>query len=145
MVTVLAIVGIAGGLFYTVFILNWKAFDNYIAQADLGQELDLVLDKVAVDGRFAKNNEVAGDESAKSVSFTDPDGNVLGVYTIKNTGEFVVNRGGDDFVLSSKVDFAKSDLVETGRSIVLILALKDEVFGRPVTLSSAVEIYPRNN
>ena len=132
------------GIFYSVFFLNWEAFDSYIARADLGQELDEMIDTVAKDGRFAKQVNLTSTGALKQAAFIDPDGNVLGTYTIKNTGEFIIHRGQNDSVVSTKMDFVNSSFDKRGKSILLTLALADRIFGKQVNLTSATEIYPRN-
>ena len=132
------------GIFYSVFLLNWEAFDSYIARADLGQELDEMVDTIALDGRFAKQVNLTSTGSLKQAVFIDPDGNVLGTYTIKNTGEFIVHRGQIDSIVSTKMDFINSNFNKSGKSILLTLALTDQIFGKQVNLNSATEIYPRN-
>ena len=132
------------GIFYSVFFLNWEAFDSYIARADLGQELDQMIDTVAQDGRFAKQVDLTSTGALKQAAFIDPDGNVLGTYTIKNTGEFIIRRGQNDSIVSTRIDFVNSNFDKRGKSILLTLALADRIFGKQVTLTSATEIYPRN-
>ncbi len=144
-VTVVAILGISIGIFYTVFFMNWESFESFIARADLSQELDEMVDKVVYDGRFAKQVNVNQSSNIKQAAFIDPDGKLLGVYTIKDTGEFVISRTGqNDYTASTRVDFTNSNFNRQGKSFLLTLALKDQVLGHPVTLSSATEIYPRN-
>ncbi len=144
MITVLAILGITIGFFYTGFSLNWETMDHFISRADLGQEMDLIMDKIAEDGRFARQIDVSSDNNTKEAEFIDPDGNSLGVYAINNAGELILTRGNNNYILSPKVDFLNSNFEKNGKAVVFTLALTDLVWNKQVNLSSAIEIFPRN-
>ncbi len=130
MVTVLAIITVSMGIFYRVFFLNWEAFDTFIARADLSQELDEMIDKITYDGRFSKQITLTSTPTVKQAAFFDPDGNLIGTYSIKNTGEFVINRGTDDYTASTKIDFTNSHFDKRGKSVLVTLALTDRIFTR---------------
>ena len=145
MLTTTAVVGVVIGIFYGVFILNWEAFENYVARADLGQEMDSIVDQVASDGRFARQSNLTTSPSTKQVTFIHPDdGSVIAIYTMKDTGEFIVNRGRNNVVISTRLDFTNSNFSEGGKHVVLKLVLTDSIFGRLINLSSETEIYSRN-
>ncbi len=141
------IFGICVGIFYSVFYLNWQAFDRYIAKADFSQELDRIVDSIALDARFAQRIEVpataAGED--KTATMMAPDGTAVATYSMMNDGRMMLSRQGVVSLLTDKLDFPVSDFDQDGNAVTVKVGLIDQLFGRTVTLDAATEIYPRNN
>jgi prepilin-type N-terminal cleavage/methylation domain-containing protein len=144
MVTVMAIVGISMGIFYAVFFLNWQALDQYIASADMGQELTQIVDKVSDDARFSKQIIITTSTGGSETRFIDPAGQPLGSYIMRQNGEFAIRRGDKEQVLTNRLDFANSRFEHNGKSVLVTLALSDDILGRRFNLASQTEIFPRN-
>jgi prepilin-type N-terminal cleavage/methylation domain-containing protein len=144
-VTVVAILGICIGFFYVVFFLNWQAFDSSIARADFGQELNQMVDGITQDGRQAVQINVVATSTAKTATFLDTTGAVSAVYTINSAGEFIVNHGAGDEIITKNIDFNNSNFSNGGSSnyIEANLTLTDNILGLPLTERSSVEVYTR--
>lgn len=146
LVTVLAIVGVVSGILYTVFFMNWQAFDMNIAQADLGAEYEQAVETIVNDSRFARQINVTKAATNYSATFIGQDGLNFGTYTIKNNGQLTLKRSdtSPEIVLTSKLDYAQSEFKKNGSALRMTLAFTDQVFTRPVSLKSSVDVYPRN-
>lgn len=146
LITVLAILGVCLGLFYFGFILNMQAFDQNIAQADLKQDLSSIIEKVENDGRFAKQIDVVRDGNHRQATFIDSTGGIIGVYLMRDTGVFVIQRPERaDSIETFKLDFARSDFNPLGNNgIKMNLTLTDNLLIHQVSIGSVTEVYPRN-
>lgn len=147
MLTVLAIIGIGIALFYSVFFLNWSAFDKEIARVDLWQEANEIIDRISLDIKSAEQvdfNDNRGSPSFfDSITLTFPDGN-SSIYTITNAGEFQLDTGGGAVGLSQNIDYNNSFFVDNPQSVKLNLALENDVLGRRVKVRTSTEACLRN-
>ncbi len=145
LLVVLVIIGITMGILYAVFFMNLQAFDQTIANADLGGEMTDIMDRMASDARFSKQIDVTVTDNDKKVVFTGSEGDLIAIYTMQNDGQFLSKHGDVQSALTNKLDFANSTFLKNGSSIKVVLTLQDSIFGHNVTLSSGTQIYPRNN
>ncbi len=144
LVTVLAVIGIGIGLFYSVFFVNWASLDKQTCLVDLQQEADSISDKVSFDGKLAQSLAVAAD--AKSVVFSFRNGVPPPItYSFLNTGQFQRTVNGVTDTISDRVDYAQSSFAKDGNSLILNLSLFDSVFGKRVNLEVSTRIIPRNS
>ena len=143
-VMVLAILGVAMLSFYTVFFMNWQAFDSTVSQADFNQDLDGIVDRIALDGRHAAQIILTNTATTQQAAFVDINSTMLGTYTLQNNGVLTLTTPNGNQVLSDKLDFNNSNFSQQGKSILVKLTLTNSVFGRPVNLTSSTEIFQRN-
>ena len=148
MMTVLAMITVGIALFYSVFILNWQAFDHHITRSNLWQEMDLIVDNLTLEGRLSRQINVSVDSSAQTVTFVDAAGLTMAVYSMQNTGQFLISKGVNVETVSQHLDFTNSSFKKTdaglGRGLVITLALKDDVMGQAINITTSTEVYPRN-
>lgn len=128
-----------------VFIGNLRAMDNYSVRTQLWQEMDAVMDVVSLDARDSSNISVSGD--SKSVSFVNNFGDTISTYTLNSDGTLRVDRGASISTLSDHVVPGDSSFdLRGGLSLVVTLTLQDEkVLGQPVTITSSMQVLPRNS
>lgn len=152
-VTVIAILGVSIGLFYTVFVINWKAFEQFIAQANLSQDMNAIVEKISADGRFAKDIQYLDNGTIKQVTFTYPDTTPPTTYRVTSSGSFVVFKNGKTTILSNLVDFSKTafarrdsngNIIGNNRFMSMDITMTDNVLGLVLTLRSITDIYTRN-
>jgi prepilin-type N-terminal cleavage/methylation domain-containing protein len=141
--TALAIIGFFMLFFYTLFFLNWQACEQFLAQAEFGQEMDQIMGQIAGDGRYSVAININNNANMKQVDFTDPNGNVS-KYTMNDNGQLTIAHGQEVETITDKLDFADSSFVQDNQAIVVKIVLSDEIFGYPVALATQTEIYSRN-
>lgn len=144
MVTVLAILGIAIGMFYTTWMLTWESVENHNTRADLLYDGYLIMERVTDGGRLASQIDVTLGQ--KQVAFSDNTGVVFETYTMTADGNLTLNRPppAAPRVLSVLVDFDNSLFREDGNGLLVDLTLKDNPFSGDISVNVATEIYPRN-
>ena len=142
-VVVLAIIGIAIGLFYSIFYLNWSSFEKQLALVDLGQEADKIMEMISLDGRLVTNIQVSEGNKITTLTLMDLEGNIIDIitYTITEKGQIQRNEE----VLSENIEFDDSLFRRVGSSLVVELLLQDYVFGQDVQLPIETQIFPRNS
>ena len=142
-VTVLAIISIGIGLFYSIFYLNWSSFEKQIALVDLGQEADRIMETISLDGRVVTEIHVEADNKTATLTLRDLEGNIVDTITYAITGRGQIQR--NDQILSENIQFADSFFRREGNSLVVELLLIDDVFGQSVQLPVQTQIFPRNS
>jgi len=138
------ILGILVAVFYSVFLSNWKVMEEYSTRAALWQDMDVIIDQFTDNARQASSFEVSVDK--KEARFFNR-GVLALTYNLRANGSCdVTPTGGAATTLTDRVDFTRStfDNTNEGRSLVINLALTDQVFERGVTIETSTEIYPRN-
>ena len=144
MMTVLAMIAVGMAVFYSVFILNWQAFDHHITRSNLWQEMDFIVDNLTLKGRLSRQINVSANSSAQTVTFMDAAGLPMAVYSMQNTGQFSISKGGNVETVSQHLDFTNSSFAGRGRGLVITLALQDDVMGQAINIATSTEVYPRN-
>ena len=144
---VVLIIGVLGGVLYTIFFTNWFAFEDRIARANLWSEADVIFETMSSEARNMRQIDVFSDTNSKSAFFRyDLNLNKVPVatYTINNNGQMTVNRGSGNVVLTDHLDFTKSSFVKVGSALKVTLVLKDQLIPRTIAISTSTEIFPRN-
>lgn len=140
-VTVLAVIGIGIGLFYSVFFLNWSLFEKQLTLVDLGQEADRIMEMISFDARVANQINVSPDKRTATFIFRDINGNIVNIITYTLILPDQIQRGNQ--ILSENIDFADSSFEEVGNSLVVELLLEDDVFGQSVNLPVKTQVFSR--
>ena len=142
-VTVLAVIGIGIGLFYSIFYLNWSSFEKQLALVDLGQEADRIMETISLDGRLVTDIQVSENNKIVTLILRDLEGDVVDIITYTITGQGQIRR--NDQILSKNIGFDDSFFRRQGSSLVVELLLRDDVFGQGVELPVQTQIFPRNS
>lgn len=148
-VTVVVIIGITIGFFYTTFLQNWWALENEDTQRNLWQEMNSITESITVDARQANNVIVAPGGMQATLTFPATMGLAPVVYTIAGATPATLQRGAT--VLSQDVELVPpgpapaSLFVATANSVRLDLSLceSNNLFGAPVRITSSIFISPR--
>ncbi len=140
--TVLAIVGIGSGLFYSVFYVNWIAFEKELALADLQLEADEIMEAVAIDVRYSVDFIVA--EGGKEVAIQLPQ-DVIVTYTVTEAGEVSRTKDETTKIFSPRADYDASIFTDIGNYLAFDLTLFDTIAGHRLALSVSTQAYPRNS
>ncbi|MGE0268221.1 MAG: type II secretion system protein [Candidatus Omnitrophota bacterium] len=145
MLTVLVILMILGGVFYTVFVTNWSAFEDRIARTNLWQEANEIIETMTADGRFAQTIDVFSDGSGnKSAVLNDSFNQPVATYLITSDGRFQINKNGVIKTLSGHINPGQSVFTKQGRGLRVELGLEDVIFKRTINVDTSTEIFPRN-
>ncbi len=143
LMTVLVILTVSIGMFYSVWFSNWMSFDQHTAIADLWFDANKISEAMGMDGRAASLITVALDQ--KSVDFENSLGVIVASYQMTPAGDFIITRGAANTTVSRSIDYANSFFVQQGRSLEANLTLADnEVLGQDVSINSRMEVFPRN-
>lgn len=143
MLSVLAILGVAAGIFHTTWMTNWKSVEEHQARADLWYDSNQIIEQLTSDGRFAWRVNV--EDFGKTVSLSNRSGTIYATYMITDIGEMrVIKPDEDDLILSTRVNVDLSVFERTGFSLRLSLFLEDSVLSGLVTVETSAEVYPRN-
>lgn len=140
--TVLAIVGIGSGLFYSVFYVNWIAFEKELALADLQLEADEIMEAVAIDVRYSVDFAVA--EGGKEVAITLPLDEII-TYTVTEAGEVTRVKDETTKTFTSRADYDASLFTDIGNYLAFDLTLFDTIVGDRLAISVSTQAYPRNS
>lgn len=140
--TVLAIVGIGSGLFYSVFYVNWIAFEKQLALADLQLEADEIMETIAIDVRYSVDFIV--EEGGKEVSITLPQDEIV-TYTVTEAGEVSRTKAETTKTFTSRADYDASIFTDVGNYLAFDLTLFDTIVGDRLALSVSTQAYPRNS
>lgn len=144
-VVVILIFGVGIGLFHTVFVNNWSAYEDRIRRANLWSEANRFFELLSIDARNAQLVNIALIGNAKTVSLTNAVApNALTTYSILNNGNLIRAQNNDVRVLSTHAVFANSDFTQNGRNLRVNLELQDSVFTRDIHISAETEILLRN-
>lgn len=145
----LAVLGVFLSVFYSVFIVNWFAFDERIHRADLLHETNRIIELISVDGRNAATIDFNTLANKKEIVLKDSLDEIIASYSMLDTGQVQYDSAGDGqgiVVLSKNLDFSKSQFaqVSLGKSFVVSLALEEQLFTRKISTNTSVEIFQRN-
>jgi prepilin-type N-terminal cleavage/methylation domain-containing protein len=140
LLTVVIIIGISIGLFYTTFYYNWLTMNTYTARADLMQEMDQVIDVVTEKVREADDFTISTSPTLSTVTLS-PSGQVL---SFDSTGQFLFQNGPSIQNLSYSVDSANSSFTSDTGALNLQLTLREPTPGQDAILSTFIQVYPRN-
>jgi len=136
LITVIAILGIGMGLFYSIFYLNWTSFEKQLTLNDLVQEADRIMERISFEVKGAYQIDVSDD---KTVSLTYANGAIVS-YTINDQGQILRNNQ----ILSEYINSNSSSFAEVSNSLVVELLLEDDVLGQVVQLPVETQIFKRN-
>jgi len=139
-ITVVAIIGIGAGLFYSLFLMGWSAFDSELTRVNLWQELTEIIQQVSFDARAAQSMNFVDD---KEITFSFFDGNST-TYKITLDGEFQQIRGGNTTVFSYNVAYNNSSFGRVGDSLKMNLTLVERTLRGEVVARTSTKICPRN-
>lgn len=143
LMTVMAILAVSVGMFYTVWFSNWRTFDHHTAVADLWSDANEIAEQMSMDGRAASQITVAVGQ--KSVDFVNALGNTYATYQITAAGDFTITRGAAVTTVTDRIDFANSNFIQQGSALQTDLILVDEeVLGDDVSINAQMEVFPRN-
>ncbi len=143
--TVLVILAIMLAIFHTVFITNWMAVQDRIIRADLWMDANRIVDLITEDVRVSDRFEISPDgQEVKTFNLGDDPDVPSAVYVIRESVlEFRRAPAAVFSVLSRNVG-PGSIIDEQGGVLEIRLVLREDLFGRMVTVSTATHIYPRN-
>jgi len=149
-VELLAAIAIIGGIiavFYSVFVTNWLAIEQYTVRTHLWEEVSRIMRRMTADGHAATAVQVTVvPATSKTVRFNDRAGNQIALYQIDNAG--LIQRwgasGSPAEQLSASADFVNSSLATSGRALQVRLELEDLALTHLVEVASENEIFPRN-
>ena len=146
MITVLAIIGISGALFYSVFFLNWSGLYNEISRVNLWQDANSIIDDLSLSGRLAKSAVVSSDKKTLTLKFPDSTQAVYSIINGSPYGSLQETKGSVTKTFSENIDYTNSsfDVTTSLYSFIVNLDLKDRVFNRNIDVKTSVEICFRN-
>jgi len=146
LVMALAILGVTVSILYMVFFSNWRAYEDRIARANLWTEANEIMETMTMDGRVAHQINVSQQQDGSFVTtFVDTLDQPIATYVMTDDGRFQVARAQGEFrTISEYLVLERSSFIKDGESLNMTLALQDNVFGKPVGVQTAIEIYPRN-
>lgn len=143
-VVVILIFGVGVGLFNTVFINNWRAYEDRIARANLWTEANQFFEAMSVEGRNARIITVTTTANAKTVDFTNVASNAITTFVITDTGELRRIQNAETRIFGTHANFAQSNFTRNNRSLVVALHLQEIVLKHTVNILASIEILPRN-
>ncbi|MCM8827455.1 MAG: hypothetical protein NC904_08090 [Candidatus Omnitrophica bacterium] len=143
-ITVLVIVGISIGLFYSVFYVNLVSLDKETTSLNLWEESKEIVEKISFDGKICGRIELI---SEKEIAFIFLDHSEVR-YIFSEDGQLIRKTLGDmgeNVIISSNINYdgSKFDL-DNDRVLILELTLEEDVLGKPVTVSTSTQIMLRN-
>lgn len=140
-ITVLAIIGVGIGLFYSVFLLNWFSYDREIVFTNLWTEMSEIIQRISFDARFANNMNLVND---KEVIFSFFENSSV-TYTMTPAGILQrVDDGGISTILSQNLLYSNSSFVIEGGYLKMNLTLVDKTFRGDVVVKTSTKVCPRN-
>lgn len=143
--TVLVIFMVLGGVFYTVFVTNWFAFEDRIVRSNLWHEANEIVETITADGRFAQTIDVFTDGTGnKSAVLNDSLNQPVATYLITADGRFQINKSGVVKTLSDNLNAVQSGFIKQGRGLRVQLALEELILKRVIHVGTSTEIFPRN-
>lgn len=142
LITVLVIVGIGTGLFYSVLFVNWSSYEKQLSLIDLQMEADLIMEMISTDVKAAQLFTVSGDN--KSVVLFFPAGGSTVTYSLMNNGRMQKTSLGNTNILSENIDYINSSFNRAGDALEVNLTFNERIFGRRVELGTSTQIVPRN-
>lgn len=143
-VVVVLIFGIGIGLFNTVFINNWSAYEDRIERANLWSEANQFFEAMSVEGRNAQLIAVTTTGNAKTAVFTNAATNTLTTFVITDTGELRRLKNAEIKIFGKHANFAQSNFTRNNRALIVELQLQEVVLNHPVNIFASTEILPRN-
>ena len=147
--TVIVILGIASGVFYSTLVINHDALGTYISRSDMWNDMDVVVDAVSRDGRNAR--QITLDATNQVATLSDETGAAFAVYTINRDGTLTVARdGGAPEVMTihavpgdATMAVGTSFFDLSGKSLVVNLTFAEQLFNRVAQISTSTEVLPR--
>lgn len=144
LVVTLLVVAVGVGLFSSVFINNWSAYEDRIRRANLWSEANQFFEQMSVEGRNARLIDVTVVANAKNAAFTNAADNSVTTFTITDTGILTSTKGAAVKTFSTHAVFANSNFTKNGKDLIVDLQLKESVFSRDIHINASTEILPRN-
>lgn len=142
-IVVVLIIGVLGGVLYTIFFTNWFAFEDRIARANLWSEVDVIFETISSEARNQDQITVNGNPCGSVAILAGGSAQPI-IYTMNNNGDLTVNRGAGDIVLTNHLDFANSSFCAEGEALRINLTLEDQLITRRVEIRTSTEVFPRN-
>lgn len=144
-VVVVLIFGIGVGLFNTIFINNWSAYEDRIARANLWNQANQFLEELSLEARNSKTIEVTATASNKSIILTNAgDDSVVTTFTLTDTGTLSRLKNETTKVFSTQAVFSKSAFTKGTKNLNVDLQLSDTVLGRIIHINASTEVLLRN-
>lgn len=146
LITVLAIIGVGIGIFYSVLFVNWESLERQLTLIDLQMEADRIIERVSFDGRYASDLAVSEDGKSVTFDYLTGGGNPVTYDLLANGHIQRTLQGSPTENVSEYIDFNNSFFVRNGNILEVNLMLNDNVFGRreAVVLRASTQISPRN-
>lgn len=145
LLTALGVFAVAAGMFYTVFVTNWMAYDERITRANLWQEMDQSIERITREARAASFLEVEEDLVSRTTTFYDENDQALMSYVMRSDGMLDVSSDQSNYLtLTNNLDFPRSSFVKNGESLEVNLTLKAKTLRKEISVKATTEIFPRN-
>lgn len=138
----LLVSGVFISIFASVFINNWRVFEERMAQANLWFEANQIVDILSREVRHSRQIDISN--SGKTATIYNAIDSSVSTYSIKSEGTFEYVLGGVTRTVSDNLDFALSSFSLNGRNLIVRLTLRDDALDKKVSVTSESEILPRN-
>lgn len=136
LVTVLVIVGISLGLFYSLFYLNWTSLQRQLALNDLVAEAARIIERISFDTKMAVQIDLPDNKTAQ-LTYQDGSSNT---YSLVDSGQ--IQRNGQ--IISEYINFDESSFEMEDQSLIVSLLLEDDILSQVVQLPVETEAFCRN-
>ncbi len=142
---VVLIFGVGVGLFNTIFINNWAAYEDRIARANLWNQANQFFEQLSFEARNASKVDLVITDSKKAVLLTNAgDDPTITSFILSNDGNLSQVKSDLTKIISTHVVFLKSNFKKSDKSLIVDLQLVDSVFGRNIHLAASTEVFLRN-
>ncbi len=144
-VVAILIFGIGIGLFHSVFVNNWSAYEDRIRRANLWSEANQCFEQLSIDTRNARLINIAITATTKTLSLTSAVApSLVTTYLITNTGNLNRIHNSEVQVFSTHAVFANSNFTQNGQNLIVDLELQDSIFTRDIHIRASTEVLLRN-
>ena len=140
----LLITGVGVGLFGTVFVNNWSAYEERIRRANMWSEATQLFESMSTVGRNSRVINVTRTPAVVSATFMNADPTIITTFTIAADGTVSRVLGADIKIFSTRAVLADSDFTKNGKDLIVDLVLRDTIFVRNINITAATEVSPRN-
>ncbi len=144
-VVVVLIFGVSVGLFNTIFINNWSAYEDRIARANLWNQANQFFEDLSLEARNSKTIEVTTTATNKSIILTNAgDDPIVTTFTLTDTGTLSRLKSATTKTFSTQAVFLKSAFTKNTKNLNVDLQLSDTVLGRAIHINASTEVLLRN-
>ena len=141
---VIVLFGVGIGLFNTIFINNWNAYEDRIKRANLWTEANQFFEQMSIEGRNAKLISVTITANAKIADFTNAASDAITSFIITNTGELRRVKNAETKIFGTHADFAQSYFTENGKDLAVELRLEEIALTHTIHITAAIQVLARN-